>query len=398
MARRLECLATGLLAALLAAGAPASATDPAPEAVVGELPFQNGDEPNRVLVDLAPAGSEPFVMMLDTGAAASVLTPLMARRLGVSVRRNKQTPYRRATRLGRDLQFWIDTDSSDTGSRTGWEYGLLGGEFLAEYVVELDFPGRRVRFLDPKRYRVPETAAADDERVVPFKLVAGRILLPIEMNGKSLEVLLDTGAPDNLILSGKAAKGLGVDAASLPYFGQAGTVIGPMEVRLYETPSFRLAGFDFDPLPVLVAPRGWYNMGPNDSVVGYDVLRQFVVRVDYPRRKLWLKRSGDRRTTFLGADYASAKKIGVYLVPHGGSLYAFGVKEGSPAAEFGLREGDAIVAPAGAPSPTASDVIARIESRREVTVARPRGDVWVDLVLPQDAAAMADEREAGESP
>lgn len=384
-----------LVAALLLAGA-AAADEPPAEAVVGVLPFQDGNEANRIFLDLAPDGSDPFVMLLDTGADTSVLTPVMARRLGVSVRRTKSTPYRRATRLGRDLHFWIDTRRTDTGSRTGDEYGLLGGEFLGGYVVELDFPGRRVRFLDPKRYRVPETVESPDERVVPFERVSSRVLVPVEMNGKSVEVLLDTGAPDNAILSGSAAERVGVDVASLPRFGSADTVMGPMQVRLYEASSFRFAGFEFDPLPILVAPRGWYNLGPNDSVIGYDLLRQFVVRIDYPRRRLWLQRSGDRRTTFLGVDYAAAKKVGAYLLPQGGALYVMGVVADGAAARFGLREGDAIVAPAGEPPANAADVIARIEARQELTVARPKGDVWVDLVLPGAAAAQGGAAKGGD--
>src|SRR5262245_28035180 len=148
-------------AALLAEPAP----EPPPEAVVAVLPFAESREPNRVMVDLAPEGGRPFVMMLDTGASGSVITPRMARELGVRVRPLKDTPYRRKTRLGRDLQFWVDTRSSDTAARTGWEYGLLGGEFLDDYVLEIDFPGRRVRFLDPKKYQVPEQLDAPDERV-----------------------------------------------------------------------------------------------------------------------------------------------------------------------------------------------------------------------------------------
>jgi hypothetical protein len=124
-----------------AAGAP----EPPPEAVIATLPFAASREPNRVMVDLAKEGARPFVMMLDTGASDSVITPGMARELGVRVRKIKETPYRRATRLGRDLQFWVDTQSSDTSSRTGFEYGLLGGEFLDDYVLEIDFPGRTIR-------------------------------------------------------------------------------------------------------------------------------------------------------------------------------------------------------------------------------------------------------------
>ncbi len=376
-----------LLTPFGAAAAPAP--EPPAEAVLADLPFQSGDEPNRVLVDLAPEGGKPFVMLLDTGASASVVTPLMARSLGVTVRRTKGTPYRRATRLGRDLQFWVDTESSDTGSKTGWEYGLLGGEFMDDYVVELDFPGRKVRFLDPKAYQVPEAVEAPDEAVLRFKLADTRILVPIEVGGKSVDVLLDTGAGDNAILSGGAARKLGIDADRLPVFGTAGTVMGPMQVKLYESASFKFGGFDFDPLPLLIAPRGWYNMGPNDSVIGYDVLRHFVVRIDYPRRRLWLRRSGDRRITFLGADYAAAKQVGAYLTAFGGAFHVWGVVPDGPAAKYGLREGDAVVTAAGEKPLGLDEILRRIQAREELTVVRRDGDVWVDTPLPEDRAEPA---------
>ena len=44
-------------------------------------------------------------------------------------------------------------------------------------------------------------------------------------------------------------------------------------------------------VPIAILPKGWFNMGAgNDSVVGYDVLSLFVIRIDYPRKRLWLKR------------------------------------------------------------------------------------------------------------
>ena len=79
------------------------------------VPFEPGPL-TRVMVNLAPPGKRPLVLMLDTGAAGSVVTPRMARELGVTVRPAKTTPYRRGTLLGRDLQFYIDTESSDTAA------------------------------------------------------------------------------------------------------------------------------------------------------------------------------------------------------------------------------------------------------------------------------------------
>ena len=105
-----------LAAAVVAASATAS-PEPPPGSVLAELPFERPEEPSRIYVDLAPEGSDrPFVWLLDTGASFSVLTPLAARAMGVSVRRDKSDAYRRGTRLGRDIQFVIDTQSSDTGA------------------------------------------------------------------------------------------------------------------------------------------------------------------------------------------------------------------------------------------------------------------------------------------
>jgi hypothetical protein len=197
--------------------------------------------------------------------------------------------------------------------------------------------------------------------------------------------LLDKGAPHTLVLSGRAAREIGIDVDSLPEFGRGGTVLGPMEQRFYEAPEFRFAGFSHAPLPVIVAPKGVYNLAlGTDSVLGYDVLRPFVMRIDYPRQRIWLERSGDPRVTFLGADYAVSKEVGALLVPQGGRFHVYRVTPNGPAATYGLREGDAIVPAAGARAPTLEEVLARIESRGDLTVARRRGEVWVDLALPEE--------------
>jgi predicted aspartyl protease len=379
-----------LLAAVLGAPAPAlgqPAPEPPPGAVVGVLPFEESDERNRVMVDLAPEGGRPFVMMLDTGASDSVMTPLLARELGVRVRRLKTDPYRRATRLGRDLQFWVDTRRSDTASRTGWEYGLLGAEFLNDFVLEIDFPGRTVRFLDPKKYEVPEQVGAEDERVVPVKLTSSRPLVPIRVNGQDTQVMLDTGDPGPGVLSGNAAREVGIDAASLPEFGSAGTVLGPMQTHLLDAKSVEVAGFELGAVPLLVAPKGWYNQaGPNDSTLGYDVLASFVVRIDYPRKRLWLKRKSFAPVTLYGSDYSLARQTGAFLSPVRGGWAVWAVLPGTAAEKLGMRPGDVIVSSSSHAAPPADEVLHRILDGKEVQVSRRQGELWVDTVLPEARA------------
>src|SRR5262245_16817156 len=134
-------IALVLLCASAAQAEPAAGDVP-PEAVVADLPFLQWPEMNRVALDLAPEGTRSFKLVLDTGAGDSVLSPQYAHDLGVSIRQARgDRPYERETRLGRSLQFRVDTSSSSTRARARFEYGLLGGTFLAEYVLEIDFPG-----------------------------------------------------------------------------------------------------------------------------------------------------------------------------------------------------------------------------------------------------------------
>ena len=90
MTEGMRASSVGLLAAFLILPAATLWADgpdePPPGAVLAELPFLDHPEKNRIVVDLAPEGHRPFPLMLDTGATHSVITPVMARSLGVSVR------------------------------------------------------------------------------------------------------------------------------------------------------------------------------------------------------------------------------------------------------------------------------------------------------------------------
>jgi predicted aspartyl protease len=377
-----------VLAGLLLAAAPAlAAPDVPPDAVVGTLPFLDSPEPNRVYVDLAAEGAQPFRMMLDTGATHAVFTPLAARAAGVSVRATKSTPYRRKTRLGRDVQFYVDTSSSDTGSRTGWEYGLLGGDFLKPFVVELDFTMRSVRFIDPERWSVPE-AAQDAEQAVVSMRDSTRPVIEIALGGVRIPILVDTGCPVPLVLSGKAAKQIGVDVDALTPFGVAATTLGPMEIRHYEAPDVEIAGFHFRNVPVMVAPKGWYGLAgeAGDSVIGYDLLSRFLVRVDYPHRRLWLRRESEQ-VTYLGVDYALTRESGAFLMPAPGVFAVQGILPSSPAARLGLRPGDLIGMTPDTKTP--EKVLMTIRDGGSLAVTREEpGGILGDVVLqPTEAAS-----------
>lgn len=286
-----KCLAALFsLCFLLTVPATSHASEIPPDAVLAELPFEHPEEAGRIYVNLAPEGRAPFIMLLDTGANTSVITPGLAREMRISVRRLKNSPYRRKTSLGRDVQFWIADEISDMGSRTGWEYGLLGGDFLDDYVVEIDFERRKVRFLDPEKYEVPETTTEPDSAIIPLKHSGTRFTVPVEIEGKELWVLFDTGAPMALTVSGKALRKIGLEDVPLEDAGNVGTTLGTIDIKSYEAESVRFGDVEFGPARVLVAPRGAYNIaGSNDSILGYEAMEYFLMRIDYKRKRILLK-------------------------------------------------------------------------------------------------------------
>jgi predicted aspartyl protease len=372
------CLATcGSLAALAADDVPA-------DAVVDRVAFLEVDEPNRVFLDFAPEGSLPLRLELDTGATHAVMTPLAARAAGVSVRALKEDPYRRKTRLGRDLQFYVDTLSSDTASRTGWEYGLVGGDFLKQYVVEVDFAARAVRFFDPRHYSLLEVAPQAGEAVVVLR-DSPRPILPITIGGHEIAVLADTGQPWAIDLSGKSAKAIGIDVDSLPVWGEVQTTVGKVETRFYVAPDVSIGGFHFANVPVIVTPKGSYNISgeTSDSAIGYDLLAQFLVRIDYQGRRMLLRKTGDR-VPFYGVDSALQRDTGVFVMPLASGSQVMVVMPGSPAEKLGLRPDDFLVR--NDPKDTPESMLRAIASGERLHVKRTVGGVATDVDL-QTAAA-----------
>lgn len=366
--------------------APAGAVTPEAElpanAIIADLPFLDTPERNRVFIDLAPAGSRPFRLLLDTGATDTVLTPRYARELGVTVRRHTDRPSERETSLGRSLQFWIDTDSSDSASRTGWEYGLLGGQFLAEYVLDIDFAARRVRFLDPQRFKVPESVSAEDEAVLPLKIASNRPHVNLEVDGKTVDVLLDTGSPFSLLLSGASAKRAGYEWQPIARLGVHG-VLGPIESYLCEAKSLALGRFEFAPAPLVVAPKGAYNQGGNtDSALGYEALAHFHMRIDYPRKRLWLRRTSVEPLAYFGMPWAAVRRTGLLATLGEQGILVDAVLPGTPAEKLGIVPGDAIaLAGDGDAKARMTALFARIERGERVSVVRDVNGVLEDTEL-----------------
>jgi len=253
--------------------------------VLADLPILNTGDGRSIVVDIASEGQRSFVVTLDTGATDTVLTRDYARAIGVSVRRIKQDAYRRDTATGQQVRFWVANQKS-----SAMEYALLGGEFMQQYVVDIDFERRRVRFLDPETHAVGDLP---NELVVPLQINERRPYAELALGTGSLWALVDTGAQAPLIVTEERARGLGIEpdpeGERLLYYNVMGT-----STDLAQTvPSARLGPVALSEVTLHISLRDessarvtrWLQ---HEAIVGFDILRDYRVRFDYPRARMGL--------------------------------------------------------------------------------------------------------------
>ncbi len=384
---------------------------PPPDGVYADLPFLDSTEgvdvnPEHIVLDMAAEGHRALPLMIDTGASFSVLTPGFAKQVGVSVRRTKNSPYRRKSALGRDVQFYVDTSSSDTGARSGWEIGVLGGNVLEKYTVEFDYVARRVRFLDPRKHPVPKEPAHAGEIVVPVQIVGRRPYVVLNLGNGKASFLVDTGAPFDLELSEKTAVRLGISHEEGDIV-EGSNAIGADRALVTEVDSVRIGDREVGPseLKVTLADgSGWRhtnNAGRDEAVLAASFLNRFHVRIDYVHSRMSLvplsAEEREKVVASLEGGATQARKV-IDWVPATVRLAKAGLdvtvielgqfrvdkaKAFGPGSKIGLRKGDVITNASGEKLLTADSIEARIVNGRELTVARESRGIWIDMVLPE---------------
>jgi predicted aspartyl protease len=271
------------------------------EGVLAELPFLDSGPTfgelfaGHIRLNLSPRPQRrPFPMLLDTGATVTMMTPRYARALRVSVRRVKDDYYRKSTILGREVQFRVDTSWSDTMHRSGLEVGLLGVNFLEDYVIEVDYRAKKVRFLDPRLHAVDEERPNPGELILSMGMINRIPTVEIELAGRPLQFMIDTGSPGALLISEEKARELGIEIPE-----DAGTVHGRSLYGRDVRASFYVPSVRIGPrleqnviLNVTLREGSTFRvtnlLGPDEALVGNRFLSRFRVRFDFAHGRLGL--------------------------------------------------------------------------------------------------------------
>ena len=191
------------------------------------------DDDGFISLPLLIAG-QPTSMLVDTGSDAGLFTNLGATKLGLARDGARQTVMQGTGGIGRTVPNVRYPDLVIGGLRLGGGSmpmgglpgmpvvtppvaGLLGADVLSQFDVEFDLPPRRITLWSvagssPACTRPPAWKGSFD--TIPLIRQGNRFTLTATLDGKSISVLIDTGARSR-ILSRQAAIRIGVDPERL---------------------------------------------------------------------------------------------------------------------------------------------------------------------------------------
>jgi len=304
-------------------------------------------EAGRVWMACRIGQSRPLLFIVDTGASHSMIRNDIAHELrmnnigegthgGIGGIRN--TPWYKApdVLLGSGVRFPAMLFSG-TQVRFGENAaGAFGAGLFTTYDSDLDFV--------KGEWRVYPAGRADRDGWMELpsrfeKSDAGqRIFARASVDGFFGDFLLDTGAPGEMLLGGRAAKRSGLWSDDRPYAPSESRGIGPdvVPTRLVRGERLRIGHLVFErPLVALSKPgSSWHEQ---DGLIGLSILRRLHLSTEVARGRIWAIPNG------LADKPRRYPLSGLWLDRDGDRITLGDVGTGSPAAGAGLKPGDAVV-------------------------------------------------------
>ncbi len=342
MRKPVGCVALGLMAW----SATASLAQSPPVRLPALIPIEMIG--SKTLIPVRVNGSDPKWFNLDTGANSCVLGDQLAKTLKLAQEATGEgtgagagpVPY---LRYARDqvlfdiegVQFRCDhvisVDLSQLPAMLGRAIdGILGSDFISQYVVTIDYDAQVLRLSAPATFEYRgkgELLPLTFEKRVPY--VTARLTVAGVPPARR-RLLLDSGSEDavddDLILKSTGPHREVTGGVGL---GQ------PYRVTFGWVEQLELGRFRLSHLP---------SVAPGVALIGGEVLRRFRVILDYARNRLILEPGAHIADAYRG----DRSGLDLRIALGGGSLVVHDVQRGSTGATAGLEAGDRIIEVDGA--------------------------------------------------
>ncbi len=170
---------------------------------------------------------------------------------------------------------------------------LLGAGFIANFIWQFDYPNKRMRVFPRDAIDMKKAANIDGMR----DPAGGSPLVKVKLDGKSVWLTLDTGAASGIVLDrAVAVKQKWLEKYETTTSTSYGAVSSGQKVS-FNIESLEIGPFELGNPIVSVPPKGErWNMferrattgsnvrrsrGKSRGLLGFDVLKHFVVTIDY---------------------------------------------------------------------------------------------------------------------
>jgi hypothetical protein len=366
----------------------------------GSIPFELVLK--HILVKLSINNSSPMAFILDTGDKYAIVDLDRAKQLGLTLQGDLQSGGAGAAVLhGAYVQGSSFTIPGLSGfsqpitlafplksleAALGHEVdGVIGEDFINEFVIEIDYQSHVVRLYDKGTFRYSGPGMS-----IPMELNAdGHPVIEAEVTpegGESLKgkFLLDIGSSASLALYSPFVAErhlLGPKLKTIRAMGAAG-VGGEMQAQIGRVAELRIGEFKLArPITLFSQDKaGAFASSTTQGNLGEQILSRFNLFLDYSHSRIIFEANKDFGQPFAPAD------AGVVLEGVGSDFKTFrvlDVLENSPASEVGLQKADVITAVDGRPASafSLSELVEMFERPGTYCLDVQRGDRKLHVAL-----------------
>jgi Aspartyl protease len=294
------CLASAL--AVLALSGTSRSASPETNAIAASVPFEI--RRGHVMIQAQMNDTDPHSFMLDTGYGVTLLPPgqadaLSLRRAGritiVGIAGEEQAGMFEGPEFDFGGLRWkprrvaaFPTDDSSRRSR----HGILGSGFFRKYVVEIDPRTKRVILRLPENFRYD-----GDGEVVPLAFKDSTPIVEanfIEASGEltAARFELDLGCDSALCLGRDYAEKHRLLPSDARSSGSRSGVGGSTRTHLGRSPDLRIGKLTFSKPRANFFLEGSPVDAPLAGHIGYELLRDHRLILDYSRSRLIVERAG----------------------------------------------------------------------------------------------------------